>query len=138
MSILIDQHTKVICQGFTGSQGTLHSEQSIAYGTQMVGGVTPGKGGQTHLGLPVFHSVAEAKAETDADATVIFVPAAFCRDSILEAADAEIPLIVCITEGVPVADMLVVKKYLAGSKSRLRQKLVKLVSCPDISIKQVG
>jgi succinyl-CoA synthetase alpha subunit len=119
MSILIDQHTKVICQGFTGSQGTLHSEQSIAYGTQMVGGVTPGKGGQTHLGLPVFHSVAEAKAETDADATVIFVPAAFCRDSILEAADAEIPLIVCITEGVPVADMLVVKKYLAGSKSRL-------------------
>ena len=119
MSILIDKHTKVICQGFTGSQGTLHSEQSIAYGTQMVGGVTPGKGGQTHLGLPVFDSVAEAKAETDADATVIFVPAAFCRDSILEAADAEIPLIVCITEGVPVADMLVVKKYLAGSKSRL-------------------
>ena len=119
MSILIDKHTKVICQGFTGSQGTLHSEQSIAYGTQMVGGVTPGKGGQTHLGLPVFDSVAEAKAETGADATVIFVPAAFCRDSILEAADAEIPLIVCITEGVPVADMLLVKKYLAGSKSRL-------------------
>lgn len=119
MSILIDKHTKVICQGFTGSQGTLHSEQSLAYGTQLVGGVTPGKGGQTHLGLPVFNSVLEAKVATGADATVIFVPAAFCRDSILEAADAEIPLIVCITEGVPVADMLVVKKYLAGSKSRL-------------------
>jgi succinyl-CoA synthetase alpha subunit len=119
MSILINKNTKVICQGFTGSQGTMHSEQSIAYGTKMVGGVTPGKGGMTHLGLPVFNSVAEAAISTQPDATVIFVPAAFCRDSIIEAADAEIPLIVCITEGIPVADMLLVKKYLANSKSRL-------------------
>ena len=119
MSILIDKNTKVICQGFTGSQGTMHSEQAIAYGTKMVGGVTPGKGGMTHLGLPVFNSVAEAAKATQPDATVIFVPAAFCRDSIIEAVDAEIPLIVCITEGIPVADMLLVKKYLANSKSRL-------------------
>ena len=119
MSILIDKNTKVICQGFTGSQGTMHSEQAIAYGTKMVGGVTPGKGGMTHLDLPVFNSVSEAAKATQPDATVIFVPAAFCRDSIIEAADAEIPLIVCITEGIPVADMLLVKKYLANSKSRL-------------------
>ncbi len=98
MSILVDKNTKVICQGFTGSQGTMHSEQAIAYGTQMVGGVTPGKGGQTHLDLPVFNSVAEAVAVTRADASVIFVPAAFCRDSIIEAADAGVKLIVCITE----------------------------------------
>ena len=119
MSILVDKHTKVICQGFTGSQGTMHSKQAIEYGTQMVGGVTPGKGGQTHLDLPVFNSVEEAVVATGADATVIFVPAAFCRDSILEAAEAGVGLIVCITEGIPVADMLVVKKYLATTNSRL-------------------
>ena len=106
MSILVDSNTRVICQGFTGSQGSFHSEQAIAYGTQMVGGVTPGKGGQVHLGLPVFNSVREARAETGADATVIYVPAAFCKDSILEAADAGIKLIVCITEGIPTLDML--------------------------------
>jgi len=106
MSILIDQDTRVICQGFTGSQGTFHSEQAIAYGTEMVGGVTPGKGGQTHLDLPVFNTVAEAVAETQAQASVIYVPAAFCKDSILEAANAGIELIVCITEGVPTLDML--------------------------------
>ena len=106
MSILIDQDTRVICQGFTGSQGTFHSEQAIAYGTKMVGGVTPGKGGQTHLDLPVFNTVAEAVAETQAQASVIYVPAAFCKDSILEAANAGIELIVCITEGVPTLDML--------------------------------
>ena len=106
MSILIDQDTRVICQGFTGSQGTFHSEQAIAYGTKMVGGVTPGKGGQTHLDLPVFNTVSEAVAETQAKASVIYVPAAFCKDSILEAANAGIELIVCITEGVPTLDML--------------------------------
>ena len=106
MSILIDQDTRVICQGFTGSQGTFHSEQAIAYGTKMVGGVTPGKGGQTHLDLPVFDTVAEAVAETQAQASVIYVPAAFCKDSILEAANAVIELIVCVTEGVPTLDML--------------------------------
>ena len=106
MSILIDQDTRVICQGFTGSQGTFHSEQAIAYSTKMVGGVTPGKGGQTHLDLPVFDTVAEAVAETQAQASVIYVPAAFCKDSILEAANAGIELIVCITEGVPTLDML--------------------------------
>ena len=106
MSILIDQDTRVICQGFTGSQGTFHSEQAIAYGTKMVGGVTPGKGGQTHLDLPVFDTVAEAVAETQAQASVIYVPAAFCKDSILEAANAGTELIVCITEGVPTLDML--------------------------------
>ena len=106
MSILIDANTRVICQGFTGSQGTFHSEQAIAYGTQMVGGVTPGKGGQVHLELPVFNTVSEAVAETDANASVIYVPAPFCKDSILEAANAGIQLIVCITEGVPTLDML--------------------------------
>ena len=109
MSILIDKNTKVICQGFTGGQGTFHSEQAIAYGTQMVGGVTPGKGGQEHLGLPVFNTVKEAVAETGAEASVIYVPAAFCKDSILEAANAGIRLIVCITEGIPTLDMLDVK-----------------------------
>ncbi|WP_422137656.1 succinate--CoA ligase subunit alpha [Endozoicomonas sp. ALC020] len=106
MSVLINKETKVICQGFTGSQGTFHSEQAIAYGTRMVGGVTPGKGGQEHLGLPVFNTVAEAVATTGADASVIYVPAAFCKDSILEAANAGIKLIVCITEGIPTLDML--------------------------------
>ena len=110
MSILVDKHTKVICQGFTGSQATVHSEQSIAYGTNMVGGVTPGKGGMTHLDLPVFNTVREAKDQTGADATIIYVPAPFCQDSILEAIDCEIPLIVCITEGIPVVDMIKVKK----------------------------
>lgn len=106
MSILIDKTTKVICQGFTGSQGTFHSEQAIEYGTQMVGGVTPGKGGTTHLGLPVFNTVAEAVATTGAEASVIYVPAAFCKDSILEAANGGIKLVVCITEGIPTLDML--------------------------------
>jgi succinyl-CoA synthetase alpha subunit len=109
MSILIDSNTKVICQGFTGSQGTFHSEQAIAYGTKMVGGVTPGKGGQEHLGLPVFNTVADAVAATGADASVIYVPAPFCKDSILEAANAGIQLIVCITEGIPTLDMLEAK-----------------------------
>ena len=106
MSVLINKDTKVICQGFTGSQGTMHSEQAIAYGTKMVGGVTPGKGGTTHLGLPVFNTVAEAVAATGADASVIYVPAAFCKDSILEAANSGIKLVVCITEHIPVMDML--------------------------------
>jgi succinyl-CoA synthetase alpha subunit len=109
MSILLNKNTRVICQGFTGSQGTYHSEQAIAYGTLMVGGVTPGKGGQKHLGLPVFNTVAEAVADTGADASVIYVPAPFCKDSILEAANSGIKLIVCITEGIPTLDMLVVK-----------------------------
>lgn len=113
MSILINKNTKVICQGFTGKQGTFHSEQAIAYGTKMVGGVTPEKGGQTHLGLPVFNTVLEAYKETNADASVIYVPAPFCKDSILEAVDAGIKLIVCITEGIPVMDMLEVKACLA-------------------------
>lgn len=115
MSILIDKNTKVICQGFTGKQGTFHSEQAIAYGTQMVGGVTPGKGGTQHLDLPVFNTMADAVAETGADASVIYVPAPFCKDSIVEAADAGISLIVCITEGIPVLDMLDVKVYLENN-----------------------
>ncbi len=120
MSILVNKDTKVICQGFTGKQGTFHSEQAIQYGTQMVGGVTPGKGGQMHLGLPVFNTVHEAKEATGATASVIYVPAPFCKDSILEAADAGIELIVCITEGVPVLDMLEVKMVLEHQgKSRL-------------------
>ena len=128
MSVLIDKNTKVICQGFTGSQGTLHSEQAIEYGTQMVGGVTPGKGGQTHLGLPVFNTVAESVAETGATASVIYVPAPFCKDSILEAADAGIELIVCITEGVPALDMLFVKEYIT------RMDGVRLIgpNCPGV------
>ena len=119
MSVLIDKNTKVICQGITGSQGTLHTEQAIAYGTQMVGGVTPGKGGSTHLNLPVFDSVHEAVAKTGADASVIYVPPPFAADSILEAIDAEIPLVVCITEGIPVLDMMKVKRALINSKTRL-------------------
>ena len=119
MSILVDSTTRVICQGFTGSQGTLHSEQAVAYGTQLVGGVTPGKGGGEHLGLPVFDSVREAVEETSANATVIYVPAAYCKDSILEALDAGIELIVCITEGVPTLDMLEVKARIGISDARL-------------------
>ncbi|WP_078120995.1 succinate--CoA ligase subunit alpha [Thiosocius teredinicola] len=119
MSILINKNTKVICQGFTGKQGTFHSEQAIAYGTQLVGGVTPGKGGQKHLDRPVFDTVHDAVAETGADATMIYVPAAFAADAILEAADAGIKVVVCITEGIPVLDMLKVRAALAGSDVRL-------------------
>jgi succinyl-CoA synthetase alpha subunit len=119
MSVLIDNNTKVICQGFTGRNGTFHSEQAIAYGTKMVGGTSPGKGGSTHLNLPVFDTVREASEATGADASVIYVPPAGAADAICEAIDAEIPLIVCITEGVPVQDMIRVKRSLAGSKSRL-------------------
>jgi len=121
MSILINKNTRVICQGFTGSQGTYHSEQAIAYGTLMVGGVTPGKGGQKHLGLPVFNTVADAVNETGAEASVIYVPAPFCKDSILEAANAGIKLIVCITEGIPTLDMLVVK-----------------VKCDELGVRLIG
>ena len=121
MSILIDKNTKVICQGFTGSQGTFHSEQAIEYGTQMVGGVTPGKGGQEHLGLPVFNTVANAVQATGADASVIYVPAPFCKDSILEAANGGIKLIVCITEGIPTLDMLEAK-----------------VKCDELGVRLVG
>jgi len=119
MAVLVDENTKVICQGFTGSQGTFHSEQAIAYGTQMVGGVTPGKGGNEHLGLPVFNSVHEAKSKTEANASVIYVPPPFAADSILEAIDADMELIVCITEGIPVLDMMRVQRALEGSSSRL-------------------
>ena len=121
MSILIDKNTKVICQGFTGSQGTFHSEQAIEYGTQMVGGVTPGKGGQEHLGLPVFNTVSEAVEATGADASVIYVPAPFCKDSILEAANGGIKLIVCITEGIPTLDMLEAK-----------------IKCDELGVRLVG
>src|SRR5437763_6913961 len=119
MSILIDKNTKVLCQGFTGKNGTFHSEQAIAYGTKMVGGTAPGKGGSVHLGLPVFETVAEAREKTAADASVIYVPPAGAADAICESIQAEIPLIVCITEGIPVIDMVKVKRALAGSASRL-------------------
>ncbi len=127
MSVLVDKNTKVICQGFTGQQGTYHTEQAIEYGTKMVGGVTPGKGGQEHLKLPVFNTVKQAIEETQADASVIYVPAAYCKDSILEAVDAGVKLIVCITEGVPTLDMLEIKYY-------LRNKTTKLIgpNCPGI------
>jgi succinyl-CoA synthetase alpha subunit len=128
MSVLINKDTKVICQGFTGKQGTFHSEQAIAYGTKMVGGVTPGKGGQKHLDLPVFDTVREAVEQTKADASVIYVPAPFCKDSIIEAADAGVKLIVCITEGIPTLDMLDVKAYIEA------QGDVRLIgpNCPGI------
>ena len=119
MAVLVNTETKVLCQGFTGAQGTFHSEQAIEYGTRMVGGVTPGKGGAEHLGLPVFDTMTEAVAETQADASVIYVPAPFAADAILEAIDAEVALIVCITEGIPVLDMVRVKRALQGSSSRL-------------------
>src|SRR5512140_1203837 len=119
MSILINKDTRVICQGFTGAQGTFHSEQAIAYGTKMVGGVTPGKGGTTHIGLPVFNTVSEIVRSERVDASAIYVPPAFAADSILEAIDAEIPLIITITEGIPVMDMVKVRRALDGSKSRL-------------------
>jgi len=119
MSILVNKNTKVITQGMTGATGTFHTEQALAYGTQMVAGVTPGKGGSTHIGLPMFDTVLEAKTKTGADASVVYVPPPFAADSILEAIDAEIPLIVCITEGIPVLDMVRVKRALSGSKSRL-------------------
>lgn len=119
MSVLVNKQTKVICQGFTGRQGTFHSEQAIAYGTKMVGGVTPGKGGQTHIGLPVFDTVKDAVKQTGATASVIYVPAPFCKDSIIEAADAGIQLIVCITEGIPALDMLEVKLYVDKAGVRL-------------------
>ncbi len=119
MAILVDESTRVICQGLTGSQGTFHSEQAIAYGTRMVGGVTPGKGGETHIGLPVFNTVAEARDKTGATATAIYVPPPFAADAILEAIDAELELIVCITEGIPVLDMMKVKRALEGTLSTL-------------------
>ncbi|MCD6075311.1 MAG: succinate--CoA ligase [ADP-forming] subunit alpha [Rhodospirillales bacterium] len=119
MSIMVDKNTKVICQGFTGLQGTFHSEQAIAYGTKMVGGVTPGKGGSKHLDLPVFDTVAEAVAKTGANASVIYVPPPFAAEAILEAIDSDIPLVICITEGIPVLDMVRVKRALTGSKTRL-------------------
>lgn len=119
MAILIDKNTKVICQGFTGAQGTFHTEQGLAYGTKFVGGVTPGKGGTKHIGLPVFNTVKEAKAATGCNASMIFVPPPFAADSIMEAVDAELDLVICITEGIPVLDMVKVKKYMEGKKTRL-------------------
>ncbi|AHZ85564.1 Succinate--CoA ligase [ADP-forming] subunit alpha [Bdellovibrio bacteriovorus] len=119
MAILINKNTKVICQGFTGAQGTFHSEQALAYGTKMVGGVTPGKGGTTHIGLPVFNTVKEAKAATGCNASVIFVPPPFAADSIMEAVDADLDLVICITEGIPVLDMVKVKQYMKGKRTRL-------------------
>jgi succinyl-CoA synthetase alpha subunit len=119
MAILINKNTKVICQGFTGAQGTFHSEQAMAYGTKMVGGVTPGKGGTTHIGLPVFNTVREAKAATGCNASVIFVPPPFAADSIMEAVDADLDLVICITEGIPVLDMVKVKKFMQGRRTRL-------------------
>ena len=119
MAILINKNTKVICQGFTGAQGTFHSEQALAYGTKMVGGVTPGKGGTTHIGLPVFNTVREAKAATGCNASVIFVPPPFAADSIMEAVDADLDLVICITEGIPVLDMVKVKEYMKGKRTRL-------------------
>ncbi|MGD1869534.1 MAG: succinate--CoA ligase subunit alpha [Neomegalonema sp.] len=119
MAVLVDENTKVICQGLTGSQGTFHTEQAVAYGTKMVGGVTPGKGGESHIGLPVFDTVGAAREATGCDATVIYVPPPFAGDAILEAIDAEMPLIVCITEGIPVMDMMKVKRALEGSSSTL-------------------
>lgn len=119
MAIMIDRNTKVICQGFTGKNGTFHSEQAIAYGTQMVGGVTPGKGGSEHIGLPVFNTVADAVERTGANATVIYVPPPFAADAIMEAVDAELDLAICITEGIPVLDMVKVKRYMQGKKTRL-------------------
>ncbi len=131
MAVLVNENTKVICQGFTGSQGTFHSEQAIAYGTKMVGGVTPGKGGTTHLNLPVFDSVHEARERTGANASAIYVPPPFAADSILEAIDAEMELIICITEGIPVLDMMKVKRALEGSKSRLIGPYCPGVITPD-------
>lgn len=119
MSILIDKNTRVICQGLTGAQGSFHTEQCLAYGTKMVGGVTPGKGGTTHLGLPIFNTVKEAKGKTNCNASMIFVPPAFAADSIMEAVDAGLDLVICITEGIPVLDMVKVKKAMVGSKTRL-------------------
>ena len=131
MSVLVNKNTRLICQGFTGSHGTFHSEQAIKYGTNLVGGVTPNKGGQTHLDKPVFNTVAEAKKSTNANASMIYVPAKFCANAIIEAIESDIELIVCITEGIPVLDMLKVKKYLSKSKSRLIGPNCPVIITPD-------